>query len=173
MSKFLPKMYQKSIYTVNYGNLLSNGIKCILFDLDNTLCPANVKMVDDKVVDHINMLKSMGFNLLIFSNSPSVRIKPIKNKLGIDAICFARKPFKGSFKKVIKKYGLKPNQIAIIGDQLLTDVFGGNSVGFTTILIDPLSDYDGIFTLFNRFIEKSIFNKFKKNNQLEKGKYYE
>ena len=63
--------------------------------------------------------------------------------------------------------------MAIIGDQLLTDVLGGNKIGITTILVNPLSDKDSIFTIFNRSKEKRIMKKLKKEDLFVKGRYYE
>ena len=37
MDNFIPDMYQKSIYHIDYDKLSEDGIKCLLFDLDNTL----------------------------------------------------------------------------------------------------------------------------------------
>ena len=34
MDLFVPDMYQKSIYTINYKKLKKQGIKCLLFDLN-------------------------------------------------------------------------------------------------------------------------------------------
>lgn len=172
MSIFLPKVYQKDIYAIDYDKLYIDGIRCILFDLDNTLVAIDVKKPDNNLIDHFNKLKEKGFKILIFSNSPSIRIRPFKEKLDIDVVSFALKPFKRNFKKVLKKYNLKANEVAIVGDQLLTDILGGNKVGITTILIDQISEKDGIFTIINRLVEKKIYRKLK-NNNFEKGKYYE
>ena len=35
MKRFIPRMYQESIYTIPYNNLKKKGVKCLLFDLDN------------------------------------------------------------------------------------------------------------------------------------------
>ena len=51
MEKFVPDIYQKSIYTINYDSLLLRGVKCLLFDLDNTLVPITEKRPDDKIKD--------------------------------------------------------------------------------------------------------------------------
>ena len=85
MDKFLPDIYQKSIYTINYDKLKSMGIKCILFDLDNTLAPDKVKSPSQKLIDFINELKEKKFKIIIFSNSHKQRIRPFKEGLMVDA----------------------------------------------------------------------------------------
>ncbi len=173
MDKFLPDIYQKSIYTINYDKLKSMGIKCILFDLDNTLAPDKVKSPSQKLIDFINELKEKKFKIIIFSNSHKQRIRPFKEGLMVDAAYLSRKPLRGKFLKVMDIYGYSESEIAIVGDQLLTDILGGNKVNITTILVNPISKNDGIFTKFNRLIEKAIFKKLKKNKLFEKGNYYE
>ncbi len=51
MEKYIPDVYQKSIYTIDYSKLKEKGIKCLLFDLDNTLAPYHIKMVDEKLIE--------------------------------------------------------------------------------------------------------------------------
>lgn len=173
MNKFLPDIYQKSIYTINYDKLKNMGIKCILFDLDNTLASNNERVPSQKLIDFISGLKKKDFKIIIFSNSHKNRIKPFKEALMVDAAYLASKPFSRKFLKVMDIYKYNESEIAIVGDQLLTDILGGNSVNITTILVDPINKKDGIFTIFNRMIEKKIFKKFKSDNLLVKGKYYE
>lgn len=81
------------------------------------------------------------------------------------------KPLSKGYKK-LKFKSIKNNQIAMIGDQLLTDVWGAKRMGYMAILTDPIKEEkDMILTKINRFIEKLIFNN--KNNSLERGHYYD
>ena len=70
MNYFFPDIYQKSIYTINYDKLKENGIKCLLFDLDNTCVPYVEKTPTRKLVDLFDKLTNMGLKVIIFSNSP-------------------------------------------------------------------------------------------------------
>ena len=70
---FKPDMYVKDIYAIDYKKLKSYGIKCILFDLDNTLVPYYKKKPTRKLKDFIENLKDIGFKVIIFSNSNSIR----------------------------------------------------------------------------------------------------
>ena len=79
MDKYIPDIYQKDIYHINYDQLKERGIKCLLFDLDNTLVPINVKVPDEEIKDLFNKLKKKGFKLIIFSNSLKKRVSPFKN----------------------------------------------------------------------------------------------
>ena len=77
------------------------------------------------------------------------------------------------FYLVLSKYNFTINEIAIIGDQILTDVLGGNRIGILTIFVDPLTKKDMIWTKFNRIIEKRVIKRLSKKSILIKGKYYE
>jgi HAD superfamily phosphatase (TIGR01668 family) len=166
-------MYQKSIYTIDYNKLKANGIKCILIDLDNTLVPTSLDYPTKNNIELINELKEMGFKIILFSNSPKKRVKPFKDELQVDASASSMKPLKRKFLKVLNEYKYEQNEVAIIGDQILTDILGGNKVGITTILVNPVSSKDLLFTSLNRYLENRIINKLSKNNLFTKGKYYE
>ncbi|MBQ8193133.1 MAG: YqeG family HAD IIIA-type phosphatase [Bacilli bacterium] len=173
MNYFFPDVYQKSIYTINYQKLKDNGIKCLLFDLDNTCVPYVDRRPTKKLKDHFNKLQDMDFKVIIFSNSPKERLKPFKKELNIDCCSKAGKPRKAKFLKVLKTYNYDLSEVAIIGDQLVTDIYGGNKVGIMTILVNPMSDIDMPFTKIHRFIEKKKINKMTKQGLFKVGCYYD
>lgn len=173
MEKYIPDIYQKSIYTIDYDKLLNRGIKYLLFDLDNTIVPVTLRKPNKKIKELFEDLKEKGFTLIIFSNSNKKRIKPFKDDLEVDCCARAKKPFKKKFLKVINEFRISVDEIAIIGDQILTDVLGGNKVGITTILVNPVSTYDPFFTRINRRLENRIMKKLRNYELFTKGKYYE
>lgn len=173
MEVYVPDIYQKSIYSINYDKLKKNGIKCLLFDLDNTLVPYNTKVPTEKVIELFNNLKEKGFKVVLFSNSSKKRLKPFKDMLEVDCCARAWKPSPKKFIKVIDELGFNISEVAIIGDQILTDVLGGNRVGITTILTNPISKKDFIITYFNRARENHKIKKLSKMDLFYKGKYYE
>ena len=173
MEQYIPDIYQKSIYTINYEKLIDRGIKCLLFDLDNTIAPVGVKSPSKKVKDLFIDLKKMGFLVIIFSNSGPNRLEPFKEELNVEVNAHSMKPLKRSFLKIMDKHDLKDSEVAIIGDQFLTDIIGGNKVGITTILVNPIGLKDFFFTKINRIREKQIMNKLAKNLLFVKGRYYD
>lgn len=173
MEKYIPDIYQKSIYTINYDNLTLRGIRCLLFDLDNTIAPITIKTPNKKTMELFDELKQKGFKIIIFSNSPKGRIKPFKEELDVDCCPNARKPFKKKFLTVLKEYEVDVTEVAIIGDQLLTDILGGNKVGITTILVNPIGTKERLGTKINRIYERRIFKYLRDDNLFTKGKYYD
>ena len=172
MDKFYPDMYVQSIYTINYKKLKKNGIKCLLFDLNNTLASYEVTYPDDKLREFIYNLEK-DFKVIIVSNSNKDRIRPFKEKLNIDASFSSKKPFNKKLKKIMEIYNYNDTDIAIIGDQLITDIYGGNKMNFTTILVNRISEYEPFRDRVLRHFEKKIIKKFNKKGLLIKGKYYE
>lgn len=173
IEKYIPDMYMKSIFDIDYKKLKNMGIKCLLIDLDNTIVPYYIKTPSRKIKDIIEKIKEYGFKVIIFSNSPKSRLIPFKDKLEVDCAYSCKKPFPIKFKKVLKIYKYNESQVAIIGDQLIADIFGGNNVGIFTILVDVLQKKDFPFTKINRFFEKIIYKRLSNKKMFTKGQYYD
>jgi len=173
IEEFVPDIYQKSIYYINYDKLFKKGIRCIIFDLDNTIVPSHVNKPTKRLKKLFDELKDKGFKLVIMSNSPRHRIEPFKDYLNVDACSFSLKPRSNKYEKIMDKFKYKPVEIAAVGDQLLTDIYGANKLDITSILVNPLSSKDYTITMFNRLVEKIVFNKLNKRELFLKGKYYE
>lgn len=173
MDIFIPDMYQKSIYSINYEKLLEDGIKCLLFDLDNTCVPYVEKIPSKRLIELFDRLKDMGFKVIIFSNASKKRLEPFKERLVVDCSYSSKKPSKRKFLKVLKMFKFDLSEVAIIGDQLFTDIFGGNRIGIKTILVNPMSNDDMFVTKIFRVLEKSQYKKMHKRGIFTLGKYYE
>ena len=173
MNNFHPDIYQKSIYSIDYNKLKERGIKCLLFDLDNTCIPYKEKGPTDKLKKLFFKLEEKNFKVIILSNSPRKRLEVFKKELNVDCCAKAGKPRKKNFLKIIKLYDYDLSEIAIIGDQIVTDIYGGNRVGITTILINPISNIDMPFTKIYRYIEKKKIAKMTKQGIFKVGNYYD
>lgn len=173
MDFFRPDIYKQSIYNIDFLELRRHGIKCLLFDLDNTLVPIDVIMPDKKLLDFFLYLEDIGFKVIILSNSSKKRVQPFKEKCNVDSAFYSRKPFKRKYLKILEIYPFKDTEIACIGDQLLTDILGANRMGFTSILVNPISSREKVSTKMNRVLERFVYRRLKSRGLLEKGVYYE
>ena len=172
MDMFIPDIYQKSIYTIDYKKLKKKGIKCILFDLNNTISSYE----NDYPTDNLRELMfeiEKDFKVIIVSNSSKNRVRPFKEKLNIDSAFKAKKPLKNKFKKIMNLYNFKDTEIAMVGDSLLTDIYGGNKMNFTTILVNGISEEEPFFVRLERYVERKIIKRLNKKGILFKGSYYE
>ena len=155
MSKFKPRSYYKSIFDVNYNLLKKHNIKVIIFDLDNTIITIDEDYPSDKVKELFKKI-SKDFKVFIASNNKKERVRRIGKYMDVHAFYSVVKPTKKIKKLLLKKYDVKMNEIAIIGDQVITDIFMGNRLHMYTILVDPLGEKDLKITYFNRWLEGKI-----------------
>ena len=173
MKLLVPDIYKKSIYDIDYDKLLNSGIKCLLFDLDNTCSGYLDKAPSSKLKKLFLKLERLGFRVILFSNSKASKLEAYNN-LKVILHPSSRKPFKKYFLRLLNEYNYSSDEVVIIGDQLFTDILGGNRVGIKTCLVDPMTSDDYIFTkLFFRTWERVVFRMFYKKNILIKGEYYE
>jgi HAD superfamily phosphatase (TIGR01668 family) len=172
MERLRPDIYKNKISDIDFEHLKKNGIKVLLIDMDNTILKYKEKNIDEEAKCMIENLKK-DFQILLFSNASKRRVKQMSETISIPYVSLAFKPCKRKFFKVFKEYKVEPCEVAIIGDQLLTDVKGGNKAGITTILVSPLSEDENFFTRVNRRREKKIFKKMGAKGLFFKERYYE
>lgn len=168
LKHFLPNTYVNSVFDIKPEYLLEKGIKGIITDLDNTLVSWDTERANDQVIQWFDHMLKHRFQMMVISNNNEKRVSIFSKPLNIPYISKARKPLTHSFKKAADQFQLAPTEIAVIGDQLLTDVLGGNLGGFYTILVVPVVETDALITKFNRMIERRILNYFEKNGKLKK-----
>ncbi|WP_249315214.1 YqeG family HAD IIIA-type phosphatase [Bacillus sp. FJAT-49711] len=167
LKKFLPSEYVKSIYHIDAKELKLKGIKGIITDLDNTLVEWDRPNATPKLINWLDEMQRNDIKVTIVSNNNEQRVRIFSDPLRIPFIYKARKPLGRAFKKAIQMMGTTKDETVIIGDQLLTDVLGGNRAGFYTILVIPVAKSDGFFTRFNRKIERGIMANFKRKGLID------
>ena len=102
-----------------------------------------------------------------------IRLRGFKNYFGVDGVSSAFKPFTYKLKRLLKKYNLTASEVAIIGDQMMTDIKVGNKVGITTVLIEPISKKDFVLTRINRRYERKVMKILRDHDLFCKGRYYD
>lgn len=162
MGRFLkPDLKIESIYDIDPEMLKKCGIKGLLFDIDNTLEEYATKAPGKKVSDFLLKLYDMGFKIGIVSNAKPERAAdfvagfPIDNYPTVFFVGKAGKPLKRGFTEISNKMGINLNELAMVGDQLFTDILGGNHSGCFSILVNPINvKIEPGFVRFKRFFEK-------------------
>ncbi len=163
-----PKFYCNNVREVNYEFLKENNIKGIILDVDNTLIDFYRKF-ENGTVEWVEDLKKRGIKFCIVSNSNKLdKVKYVAETLDIPFFNFAKKPFKSGFLKAQKIMGLKSENIAAIGDQIMTDVIGANRCKMFSILVKPIAEKDIWVTKIKRPIENKIINSYLKKIKKEK-----
>ena len=152
----------KNVREIELGFLKENNINALILDVDNTLIDYD-KNLPNETIDWANNLKKNGVKLYILSNSnKKEKVRTVAEKLGIEYMYFAKKPLKLGFKKVQDILKEKPENIAVVGDQIFTDVVGGNRCKMFTILVEPIAEKDIWITMLKRPIENKIKQKYHK-----------
>jgi len=151
----------KSVYDLDIKMLKSKGIKGILFDIDNTIEEYATPMPSEKTLEFFRQLSEEGFKIGIISNAKYIRVAkfikgfPSKNFPELHCIAHAGKPFRKAFRLLSMKMDLKRSEIAMIGDQLFTDIWGGNRAKCFTVLVEPINrKIEPKFVKFKRLLEK-------------------
>ncbi len=156
LEKFFPKIYVPSVYKIPWDELVSKNIKGLIFDIDNTLAPYDVEKGDNMLIELFQKLKQMGFGICLVSNNSEQRVIKFNENLKVHGIHRAQKPFTRNLFKAMKMMGTTPETTAIIGDQVFTDVFGGNRAKLLTILVVPISEKDEWITKIKRGLERKV-----------------
>ncbi|MBE3596576.1 MAG: YqeG family HAD IIIA-type phosphatase [Hydrogenibacillus sp.] len=156
---FKPERVVDSFFVLEAGDLAQQGIRGLIVDLDNTLVPWNSEEESPEVAEHLNRLLDAGLRIVIASNNRSPRVGRIAGRLGVRHVSFARKPLPIGLRRALSIIDLPKTEVAVVGDQLLTDVLGGNLLGLRTILVRPLVDHDGWVTRVNRWVERRVLGR--------------
>lgn len=167
LKRFLPNDFKQSIFEITPEYLKEHNIKGIITDLDNTLVEWYREEATPEIVEWFKQMQKNGIAVMIVSNNRKKRVANFAKPHGIPYLYDAQKPRGKSFKKALEMMNLDIENTAVIGDQLLTDIFGGNRQGFHTILVTPVTSSDAIWTKLNRKIERLILRWFKKKGLLK------
>ena len=167
LKKFLPNEFYHSVLDISPAHLKEMGIKGIITDLDNTLVEWDRPNATPNLIKWFTNMKNHNILVTIVSNNQENRVKAFADPLGIPFIFRAKKPLRKAFIKAADRMKVKKEETVVIGDQLLTDVLGGNRSGFYTILVVPVAQSDGFMTRFNRMIERRIMASFKRKGLLQ------
>lgn len=162
-----PNVHLKNVTEITLEFLHKNQINALILDVDNTLIDYD-KNLQPGIIEWAQKLKANNIKLYILSNTnKKEKVQTVAEKLKIEYMYFAKKPLKTGFKKVQVKLQEKPENIAVVGDQIFTDILGGNRCKMFTILVEPIAEKDIWITMIKRPIENAIKKKYHEN--LEKG----
>lgn len=164
---FCPTWYYHSIYDIDLSELKKAGISSLIIDLDNTLIERNKLETPESLHKWLLGVKKYGFSCCIVSNNWSSRVGKIADQLGLPMVAPAVKPRRKAFKLGLELLGASVKETAVVGDQLFTDILGGNLMNLKTVLVVPLSSRDLPHTRMLRHIEKMILVRLEKKNLLD------
>ncbi len=162
-----PSQVVESVKELEPETLKARGIAAIITDLDNTLVPWRHYEIMPGVIEWLAKLEVAGIKICIASNTiHTSRLEKLAETMGIPFVDRVRKPRTGGFVRAMKAMGSQPENTAVFGDQIFTDVLAGNRLNLHTILLrPPLSKEEFISTQLVRYVENGVIRKLRERGQ--------
>lgn len=155
-NQFKPTWMIESIYDLNPIELKQNNIKAILTDLDNTLIAWDNPSGSALLHQWLQTMKDNQIPVVVVSNNNYKRVQSAVQPFGLPFIARSLKPLKFGLKKALQMYNFQPDEVVMVGDQMLTDILVANRMKIKSILVKPLRETDAWNTRINRLIEDKV-----------------
>ncbi len=130
-----PALYYRDVFSIDLEALASSGIDTLLVDIDNTVVPRDTGAIESRFEAWFEELRSRGFGVCLVSNNWHDHVKRIAESFGVQMVPKALKPLPFGFLRGARLLGSHAGRTAVIGDQVFTDILGGNMLGMTTVLV--------------------------------------
>ena len=163
----MPKYRFRHILDVTPDDLRRMGARAVGLDIDNTITPDGTYNYTDGIREWVSEITGAGFPITVISNGSIFRVKAISNYLGgLPFVHLSMKPFSRGLKKAARKMNVDISELAMLGDQLFSDVKAANRCGAIAVRVDPLPAK----SLYPRYYkwkdkrEKPILEEFEKNH---------
>jgi len=157
-----PDIYVHSLLQIPLEDLKARQIKAFILDLDNTVTRWNSNELQAEVVEWFKRIKEQGFKACILSNNGEQRVVGVAAHLGIPYVHRAQKPRRGGYYRAMARMEVTADETAVIGDQIFTDVLGGNRAGLLTILVTPIDRKEFMGTKVSRSMEFFVLRRLRR-----------
>ena len=161
---FKPDIKLDRVTDITLALLEKYKIKALILDVDNTLSTHHGDILTDGLTEWLALMQDNGISLTVLSNSKEERVKPFAEKIGLQFVSLACKPLPFGYLRAIKSLKIKRKEAAIVGDQIFTDIIGGNFIGLNTVLLTPIKPEDGWSFKLRRRIERFLIKSLKITN---------
>jgi len=168
LKNLFPNIFVDTILDVPLEELSSRGIKAFIIDLDNTTTHWNSNQLTPEVIEWFTRLKEQGLKACFLSNNGEERVLGVAGILGIPYVFRAQKPRRGGYRRAMQVMGTTVADTAVIGDQIYTDILGGNRTGLFTILVKPIHTREFMGTKISRMFEGPVLWRIRRN-QMPRG----
>ena len=162
---FYPDEYLDSAYDIDYDKLYADGIRGIIFDIDNTLVMHD-HPADERSIELLSKLDKTGFRILFLSNNKEERVRSFRDQSVSSAMYIhkAGKPVKGGYIRAMQMMSTDRDSTVFIGDQLFTDLWGAKRTGIRSILVKPIDPHEEIQIVLKRILERIVLSSYARKN---------
>ena len=154
-TNLFPDETAASSYEIDYNKLYKEGFRGIIYDIDNTLV-AHDAPADVRVYELFQKIRQIGFQVCLLSNNEEPRVNMFNEKLGAFTVCKAGKPWRTGYFKAMEKMGTDASNTIMIGDQILTDMWGANRAEVPSIMVHKLYQKEAFQVVMKRIPEAII-----------------
>ncbi len=169
---FKPKSYINNVSEIDVNALSQAGFRYVICDVDNTLVQCDQNVFVPEAITFLKDCKEANLHVILCSNNLKSRIKPLAIEAELSYYSFFCKPIKWNYRRVAKHIQCKKSEMVCIGDQLCTDILGGNRFGIHSIFIEPLTPRDFVQTKVSRLLEDWVLNYLHDKKEFKRGDYY-
>lgn len=162
---FVPDFMFGSIYDITPDFFISENIKALVLDIDNTLVTYGMEEPTEDVISWIRSMESAGLKISIASNNHKERVDRFNEKLGVLTMYESGKPSRKAVRTACASFSVKPSECAVIGDQIFTDVLCASRAGALSVLVTPLKYKENLFFKFKRLCEKPFIRAYKRREK--------
>lgn len=134
----MPKYRFRSVLDITPDDLRKMGAKAVGLDIDNTIAPDGTLKFIDGAQEWIDSVRAAGFPVTIVSNGTIFRVGPIAKKFGLPFVSLSMKPYTNGLYRAAKRMRVDITGLAMLGDQLFSDVKAANRCGAIAVRIDPI-----------------------------------
>ena len=168
LERFYPDRWVDSAYGIPYEDLYEQGIRGIIFDIDNTLVPHGAP-ADQRALALFGRFRRMGMKTCLLSNNKEPRVKPFAEQVDSLYIHKAGKPGVKGYERAMELMGTDRKTTVFVGDQIFTDVYGANRAGIRTYLTKPIDPREEIQIVLKRYLEKAVLFFYRRRSEREDG----
>ncbi|HUM82465.1 MAG TPA: YqeG family HAD IIIA-type phosphatase [Lachnospiraceae bacterium] len=161
LEKLYPDDTAASTYDIDFEQLYREGIRGIIFDIDNTLVPHDAP-ADKRAVGLFRRLKKIGFKCCLVSNNKKQRVDMFNREVHVFTLENAHKPSRKAYRKAMHLMGTNTASTISIGDQIFTDIWGANRAGIRTILVGQIAKKEEFQIVLKRYLEKIVIHFYKR-----------
>ena len=156
---FKPDIWIKNVLSIDGDFLKEHGIDALILDLDNTLSMHGDPAAEEGIPEWLDKMRGLGVKMVVVSNNTTRRVAPLARKLGLPFIANGAKPLTIGITRALRYLGTDRKRTAVVGDQIFTDVMGGNLARTVTILVEPFHIEKGLLFRIKRGAESVVFRR--------------
>ena len=138
--RFFPMYYARGVADVTPEFIRGCGCDALLLDIDNTVSHVDAPEATKEAEAWLQTLRQAGLPVAFVSNNDPERVEPFARRYGAQFVSHAQKPRREGYDRAAAALGRAPQRCLVVGDQLFTDILGGNNAGMKTVIVSPLCE---------------------------------